>query len=177
MVQAIKENPQIIPQDDALFVQEPADPYAEFSRAIPGHCAVHCWLAHSQLVELNPLKLAVLMKKSGDPAHVLGCVQLIVLVVLIVFVVGSVSLHFWADASVAEKEGRAEGSKWFFLPKNEGWARKVLRGGVAHRELNSREAKPTALIKRRLRTSSIAVQSPLINVQRSQGHGSLPPVP
>ncbi|KAL9273221.1 hypothetical protein AKJ16_DCAP08135 [Drosera capensis] len=46
MVQAIKENPQIIPQDDALFVQEPDDPYAEFSRAIPGgrHCPVHYWL-------------------------------------------------------------------------------------------------------------------------------------
>ncbi|GAB2223706.1 hypothetical protein Droror1_Dr00004446 [Drosera rotundifolia] len=120
------------------------------------------------------------MKKSGDPAHVLGCVQLSVLVVLIVFVVGSLSLHFWADASVAsvaEKEGRAEESKWFFLPKNKGLAMKVLRGGVAHRDLNSREAKPTGLIKRRLRTSSIAVQSPLINVQRSQGHGSLPPGP
>ncbi|KAL9273220.1 hypothetical protein AKJ16_DCAP08134 [Drosera capensis] len=115
------------------------------------------------------------MKKSGYPAHVLGCVQLIVLVVLIVIVVGSVSLHFWADSSVAEKEGRAEESKWFFLPKNKGRAMKVLRGGVAHRDLNSREAKPTALIKRRLRTSSITVQSPLINVQRGQGHGSLPP--
>ncbi|GAB2269786.1 hypothetical protein Dimus_004705 [Dionaea muscipula] len=124
------------------------------------------------------------MGRTDLHGHDMGCVscKLMAIMVLATFLVGTLFLHFWANASVPHRYETGEESVRLLLSKHKARATKVVPVGLVQ-ELKSgfyslnREA--NVLIERRLRTSSsstLLVQSPSRNRQRSE-HEYRPPGP
>ncbi|GAB2269785.1 hypothetical protein Dimus_004704 [Dionaea muscipula] len=126
------------------------------------------------------------MGRTDLHGHDMGCVscKLMAIMVLATFLVGTLFLHFWANASVPHRYETGQESVWLLLSKHKARATKVVPGGLVQ-DLKSgiyslnREANAAVLIERQLRTSSsstLLVQSPSRNKPRSQ-YRYLPPVP